>query len=162
MADKNIPFSDIPGTDKSTQRIYTAQELLIGGGSVVHPPQTEEEWRIPQAILDGDDPVDVREARVRHGHIRSAMYSQIFGIKEGPICIELAPIDSRGKTVHIPRIIGVEVKTRNKTKIVKKSWNLEDLNKRLFRMFKDAGIDLHLREEASKIEQEVPRAELKG
>lgn len=143
MEDIIIPHVDIAGINKPTQRVLTAQELLFIGSSVEHTPHTTEEWYIPQAILDRElDPVDVKAKREELGPIRSVMYPQLLGIKKGPVCIELAPINSKGKTDYDPRIEGVwDGKIKKIVKVKDR-----DLTKEILAMFSESKRrELHLR-----------------
>lgn len=126
----------------------TPQEKLIMGGSV-DPVVKGDDWYIPQALSQGMSIEEVSKIRKELKLMPSIVG---YSIGEKLVAIDLKDIDPKtGKTIEDPEILGT---WDNNTEEINNKDLGHDLTRELYRVFQEAGMDLHLREKKPKIESE--------
>lgn len=141
--------------------IRTAKEKLITGGS---PERTEnfsqDDWDTPLGILEGKLTIkEVDDMRNKIGHIEDGPLGAALGFVDKSACISLSELDENtGVAKENPRIIGLW--DMDKNEIIKVEGR--DLTQEVYKMYKDAEVDLHLKETTGNSEKENPSSEQKG
>lgn len=140
------------------EQLLTPQEHILLGSTPPVEPKTEDEYYKPDRVLEGDDPFEINYKRQDQKFASNVFVGTILGFPGRRVAVKLSPLDEEGKTVSDPEILGL---INNETGEVEEVPG-RDLTKEIYEKYKEAQIDLHLREDISKKEQEGNQGEAKA
>ena len=141
------------------QDLQTPQEIWFMGSTPGVEPLDENDWHIPQGVLEGVLSIgEAIEARKAIGHFQSTMLSTILGFNEFPISVGFSDIDKDTKmTLYDPKIIGLWDKQKKKVIEIPG----RDLTREAYDIFQGK-TDLHLRESKTAKEGGTSSSEQKA
>lgn len=128
------------------QLLMTPQEHLLTGGTLENDPEEERGWYIPVGVQKGTISIkQATDARKRLGVIKTGL-GRSLKLSNNVLaigCQDLDPIT--GETVADPIVLGIyNANEERKYREVEG----RDLTRELYKIFRESGMELHLRGES--------------